>query len=150
MIEGNSPKITSTPRKHINNSKSPQRFILKKSKRRDCTPDSPPASLKCLTDQKYNRIAANIEREKSPKFQKKNFLCLIEESLNEINDNYLNFLGSQTTPDKLFSVIFKEKNQTEKINEIHNSVSIILKELEDKTIKNVLIIKLEYQSYIYK
>ncbi len=149
MIESNSPKCPSTPKKHIGYSKSPQRFILKKSKRRDCTPDSPPTNLKYLTDQKYNRLAASIEKEKTPRFQKKNFLTLIEESVNEVNDNYLNFLGSQSTPDKLFSVIFKEKSQTEKINEIYNTVIKILKELEDKIITYVKLFNIGYKSYVF-
>jgi hypothetical protein len=97
-----SPKI-STPKK-IHYSKSPQRYILKKSKRRECTPDSP--EMKSHTDVKMNRIRQMLEREKTPK---NNFLSLIEESLNEVGENYYNYLGSQITPDCLFSTIFNEK-----------------------------------------
>ena len=100
-----SPKI-STPKK-IHLSKSPYRCILKKSKRRECTPDSP--DLKSQTEFKPNRIRQLLEREANQTVSKNKFLSLIEESLNEVSDNYYKFLGSQVTPDSLFSSVFTDK-----------------------------------------
>jgi hypothetical protein len=110
MINANSPDRkhvnlnNSTPKKQIY-SKSPLRCVLKKSKRRDCTPDSP---VKFFTEQKsvrtiHSEKLVNSEREK------KNFLTLIEESLNEVSDSYFGLLGRQSTPDSLFTSIFMEK-----------------------------------------
>ena len=108
MLNFSSPRKNSdfqhsTPKKEIH-SKSPPRCILKKSKRRDCTPDSP---VKFFTEQKSNRIIPPSE--KLVHSEKKNFLTLIEESLNEVSDNYFGLLGSQATPDSLFSSIFMDK-----------------------------------------
>jgi hypothetical protein len=129
-----SPKIK-TPKK-IHQSKSPQRCILKKSRRRECTPDSP--ELKSHTEYKINRIRELLERE-APKT---NFLSLIEESLNEVSENYYTFLGKQVTPDCVFSSMFTEKVNLKNIPEKNISVKNLMEKISSKNVEkvNVLLI----------
>lgn len=122
--------------KFVQNSKSPYRSITKKSKRRDCTPEySPPESAKKLnskyfTEDKPNEIIKKIsfqerinQTEKEPN---RKFLNLIEESLNEVNDMYYGYLGSQATPDIILKNFFPK---TEKRILIQN---------EENNFKNIL------------
>ncbi len=135
-----SPKI-STPKK-VHYSKSPMNCRLKKSKRRDCTPDSP--EMKSHTDFKPNRLRQMIEREATPKNK---FLSLIEESLNEVSDNYYNFLGSQITPESLFSTVFAEKTE-KSLKKI--SVKNLMEEILKKNLKEVKIIDLGGQGCCFE
>lgn len=138
----------STPKIKGENSKSPlERIKLKKSKRRECTPAYSPKEEKCrydthlpLTEKKsidykdcqrlnfdmiemkdglsgkVNHI--NMEGDHTHPPQKK-FLSLIEESLNEVNENYFGVLGSQTTPDTIFKNIFGEDKERKSTPESH-------------------------------
>jgi hypothetical protein len=119
-----------TPKKSVN-SKSPLRCILKKSKRRECTPDSP---VKFFTDQKSNRTIELLNNEKLINSEKKTFLTLIEESLNEVNDNYFGLLGSQTTPDSLFTSIFSEKislKNSEDDPKLKSEANLAIKQIDE-------------------
>jgi hypothetical protein len=128
-----SPKI-STPKK-IHQSKSPQRYILKKSRRRECTPDSP--EFKSQTEYKINRIRELLEKESiSPKNK---FLSLIEESLNEVGENYYNFLGKQATPDSLFNTIFNDKADSKDFPGKKISVKKLMEGIMTKNVEKVFI-----------
>lgn len=161
--------LMSTPKtksRMNHDSKSP--FILKKSKRRDCTPQySPPGSSerklcssssinknlfynKCMTEkvskttckssllerfnQEYNfsgklnfnnvqqinlwasdRPLRPDQEIESLTYSKK-FLTLIEESLNEVTENYYGVLGSQTTPDPIFKTAFSEDKSKKRLS----------------------------------
>jgi hypothetical protein len=136
--------ILSTPKanRSIHDSKSPiGKIRLKKSKRRECTPAYSPKKGEdekkfSLTEKKikephqqrlnfegfevnnsaYSRVSFDGVKETIPK---KKFLSLIEESVNEVSENYYGLLGSQTTPDIIFNTIFseekKEKNSSTNI-----------------------------------
>jgi hypothetical protein len=134
----NNSNQLSTPKvnKSLNDSKSPlAKLKLKKSKRRECTPAYSPKfeeNIKqgkfCLTekkikesqrlnfdgievDNKNHRLSCLPEKNVHPKTEnpKKNFISLIEESLNEVNEHYYDFLGSQQTPDVIFRNIFSDE-----------------------------------------
>lgn len=95
----------------------PSREVLKKSKRRDCTPEYSPnkaAKLHFLTEIKENMLYSQKYVKKlnfSEKEPKNKFLSLIEESINEVNEHYFDALGSQTTPNTLFKSLFSEKEE---------------------------------------
>jgi hypothetical protein len=133
MLNTSSPvkKTQTTPKKQTD-SKSPFRYILKKSKRRECTPDSP---VKSFTEQKSNRIV--YPTEKLIHSEKKNFLTLIEESLNEVSENYYGLLGSQATPDSLFSSIFMDKIV---LDSTEINISTVKAQIEKLSKKEVLFI----------
>jgi hypothetical protein len=84
------------------------------------------------TQTQINNIPVNIPS--TTLNAKKKFLSLIEESLNEVNDNYYGVLGSQTTPDTIFKTIFNdEKKLNVNMNEIlFYSVNNILNALKSK------------------
>jgi hypothetical protein len=129
----NSPDRTSTPKKMIY-SKSPMRCVLKKSKRRECTPDSP---VKFFTEQKSIKTIQNNEKLVHSEKEKKNFLTLIEESLNEVSDSYFGLLGNQTTPDSLFTSIFMEKLCITDENTKLRNPDEIAKQLEKLMVKDM-------------
>ncbi len=57
-----------------------------------------------------NNICNNLPVEP----RKKKFISLIEDSLNEVNDNYYGLLCSQITPDTVFKTIFSEEEKEKK------------------------------------
>lgn len=104
----------------IYNTKSPLRCALKKSRRRECTPEySPPHSThrlasKCATDLKQSSrvlIFPDKKQTFSEKEPKNKFLGLIEESINDLNDNYYGILGSQNTPNIIFRNLFPNREE---------------------------------------
>lgn len=113
----------------------------KKSKRRTCTPAYSPLKEPEEIFHAKTELREPLFCEKFgniPKKSKKNFLELIEESLNEVNDNYLSVLCSQATPDNVFSTLFNDnKENPEKKNsvgeEVISRINEIIKELNNKT-----------------
>ncbi len=128
------------------NSKSPKRSLLKKSKRRDCTPDSPQQSVSKLC-QKYCKTGSEAEgfdnlmpvelfSEKNKCSTRKSFtLTLIEENIEEVQEKYYDYLGKQITPQSLYQSLFdkkeKEGNEEEKMSAkgIFTQIRSILSEL---------------------
>jgi hypothetical protein len=137
----------STPaRKDLGNSKSPLANLrLKKSKRRECTPAYSPKSYDLdakgfWTEKKESQRLTfdqidNIDNLHKPKGSR-NFLHLIEDSLNEVTDSYFGHLGSQTTPDTIFKNIFSEEKETKSVNEINDTSSAIESLLSQLNLKN--------------
>ena len=118
-------KITKTPFSKGNlNSKSPKLSLLKKSKRRECTPDSPQHSASKLpniiqgkhetkNENGFKPIQLFAEPTKIP-LKKKLDLALIEEHVEEVSDKYYDFLGKQTTPESLFVSLFSNDKECTK------------------------------------
>lgn len=159
--------LLSTPkskRVSIKDSKSPllKNVKLKKSKRRECTPVYSPKASEDLqgrhpfTENKSQRrgVAAKLCFDEYVNNDqnflnttggqpKKKFLALIEESLNEVGENYYGLLGNQTTPDTIFKNIFKE-DEKEKTNEKNfrppfvEEVLKVLNELRDRNFSETL------------
>lgn len=59
----------------------------------------------------------------------KKFITLIEESLNDVNDNYYGILCSQITPDTIFKTIFTNGSEEEKAKKQYQN--LFLNEEED-------------------
>lgn len=151
--------LLSTPKanKSIQDSKSPiGKIRLKKSKRRECTPAYSPKKGEdekkfSLTEKKikephqqrlnfegievnnlaYPRVSFDGVKETFPK---KKFLSLIEESVNEVSDNYYGLLGSQTTPDIIFNTIFSEEKKEK--NTSSNILHVIEATIAEINMKN--------------
>lgn len=151
--------LLSTPKanKSIQDSKSPiGKIRLKKSKRRECTPAYSPKKGEdekkfSLTEKKikephqqrlnfegievnnlaYPRVSFDGVKETFPK---KKFLSLIEESVNEVSDNYYGLLGSQTTPDIIFNTIFSEEKKEK--NTSSNILNVIEATIAEINMKN--------------
>jgi hypothetical protein len=151
--------LLSTPKanKSIQDSKSPiGKIRLKKSKRRECTPAYSPKKGEdekkfSLTEKKikephqqrlnfegievnnlaYPRVSFDGVKETFPK---KKFLSLIEESVNEVSDNYYGLLGSQTTPDIIFNTIFSEEKKEK--NTSANILNVIEATIAEINMKN--------------
>ena len=149
------------------NSKSPKRSLLKKSKRRECTPDSPQhaiSKLICLINTNYesentSQCAFQPKQlfNESSKIAKKNItLSLIEEHIEEVTDRYYDFLGKQNTPESLFHNLFFKDNipegEIEKNNDSLHKINSIITELNNldylETIKHedcrVVLISLDF------
>jgi hypothetical protein len=119
----------STPKTNKSSNRSPVRLQkIKKSRRRECTPAySPPESETKgeklpLTAQIVSRVGHRLtfdDQEDDFPFQedqnktgyKRNFLALIEESLNDVSESYFGVLSNQTTPDLLYRNIFGDEKK---------------------------------------
>jgi hypothetical protein len=159
--------LLSTPKanKSIQDSKSPLGKIrLKKSKRRECTPAYSPKKGEeekkfSLTEKKpkephqqrlnfegievnntiYPRVSFDGVKETVPK---KKFLSLIEESVNEVSDNYYGLLGSQTTPDIIFNTIFSEDKKEKNLSSnILPAIESTLREINQKNFNLLIFMK---------
>jgi hypothetical protein len=118
--------ILTTPKtnKSIYNSKSPYRQILKKSKKRDCTPEySPPDGThklleKAKTENKEINYLNSKKLNYSEKEHKNKFLTLIDECISEVNENYYGLLGNQTTPNIIFKNLFPTKEENLEVDQL--------------------------------
>ena len=141
----------STPeKKDFGNSKSPLANLrLKKSKRRECTPAYSPKNKEEKSfgfwTEKVDKQRLNFENLEKVELSgnnkasesNKNFLNLIEESLNDVSDSYFGHLGSQTTPDTIFKNIFSEDKETLSTNK-YASFEAVANEFKLKNVNLLL------------
>ena len=142
--------LTKTPfSKGAFNSKSPIRSMLKKSKRRDCTPDSPQNSStkinrfwseEVINEESLGKSVkpTQLFSEQNKNFRKNIKLSLIEENLEEVSEKYYDFLGKQITPETLFQNLFStDVSKTWANNEIITNINSILSELNKRNFENI-------------